>query len=122
MYARPDVNEQALIRYLGEIEADDRRTERIAAHANELIAGQFSPAMPDNVMEALAEMDESHWEDIAEFMETGDTDGLGRYVFLAITKYCASMANDLAEYEVCWEDKTACQRCSGRGCGKCLED
>lgn len=96
------------------------RTNKVAARTHELLAGHYSQPKPANVMEALAEINDTQIAVIAEFMKLGDTAGLGGYVYRMIKNYNEGMVNEVVEYPV--DEEMKCQRCEGMGCRKCLED
>ena len=129
MIATPCANESALRSYLRTEDESDRREAAISRHAENLLATCNNPAIRDNIIEAIGEIELAengvlmrHLEKAIESFDIPDKDNLahhaervGMLLIDAVTGYWKAYSRREAENDI--NDTPAC--CYGQGCKRC---
>jgi len=116
-----------LNRYLGQLDADDSRQAVIDARTLDMLAGEYSPANFQNIMEALPEMTEDLHGDIAASLRIAAKAAspierniahqiIGEKIHAFVREYWHKQAATQAEESV---DGADCSHCYDQGCRHC---
>lgn len=116
-----------LNRYLGKLDADDARQAIIDSRADDLLAGEYSPANFQNIMEALPEMTEDLHGDIAAGLRIAANAAspierniahqvIGANIQAFVQEYWSKSAKRKAEDSV---NDADCRHCYDQGCLHC---
>jgi hypothetical protein len=112
-----------LNRYLATLGEDDSRDEAIEQRTDELLAGaEYDPFSPDNLSEALRELDMTAITACCQLFKAGNKGGVGLALDALIRDYWRGFARNEAERQIDNEAANACPRCKGLGCRHCDED
>jgi hypothetical protein len=99
VYPLRDPVEADLNRYLDKQDRDDQRQQAIEDRADELLAGDYSPFLPENVGEAMGEMSKENLSQLAMILPYGAHSLAGAYLRELIIEYWEKMAREKAESE-----------------------